>query len=863
LKLIGPVLLLATISLGAALALPISPVQIGEDLLYGFREGNDLWLGTPRDGVFVVNRITGDIRHMTEGSGVPMNRTTCGAYALGRIWLGSQQGLYSSKDSGVSWQRIGEGHLPSPLVNCIFSDNDSIWVGTSRGVASLGSDGQWTIYSAADGLPDDWVLSIYGLADLLWFGTMRGGVAEFNRSSGAWRSWSREDGLLSNTVFSISASNEYLFAGTTSGLSVLDRRGAVWMSYGHDVLPSPNVYSLSWDEGLEWTWVGTGCGLAKWDPQDKNVSRLTKIGEIELGKINAILVDEDAVWVLRPSTLWFLHRTTGIIGFDVGTSSWVRPIILDVLVDQSGYSPGDPKTFTVQSNEPLEGNGTFSVLAGGKEVYHGVLGPRVDRRDWDAYYWTGDFSDLLARGNFSIRVEIEGVDGRSHPFEVDNDVLLHRCGETIYDFLYYMRDGFATEYRPKPRHLDDGVLPNGTHIDVTGGWQCAGQWAGKWSEYHAYVLFNLLLARDMRPEFFDAIDRDKDGLSDILDEAKWGGEFLLKMQVRNGSFFHEVENVQKTDGIIGTPDDRKIRGWMPTHSGLLAVAGLAGTSALVSDRYPQDASRFLEGALRGFTFYGGRVTGAPVTSVSSASMMLACLQLTRATDNSSYLDLAEAFCNETLNLPYSTYRGPFVPCALGYYLELNPSTLYRDRIISYVVAHADALLASNLGDSNPLHPFDVPTFHLYLMDPEAAAALFAYRYTGNRSYEDYALSLINCHLGVNPYGICMLEGVGTVNSPGYASNFRSPTNPRGAVPGSIPQGIRMRDGRPYYDTSISPEFQTCETWLINTNFLEAISLIPEDEGTYPLEIGENVSAFLFMLFVGSLFSMPIRAGRSS
>ena len=124
------------------------------------------------------------------------------------------------------------------------------------------------------------------------------------------------------------------------------------------------------------------------------------------------------------------------------------------------------------------------------------------------------------------------------------------------------------------------------------------------------------------------------------------------------------------------------------------------------------------------------------------------------------------------------------------------------------------------------------------MDPWGAEVLYAHRLTGNETYLDYGIGVADCHLGVNPYNMCMLEGTGTYNSGGYGSYLRSATNPRGAVPGSIPQGIRFLFNKPYYDISINPAGESAETWLINTNLLQLVALLPADNDFYPLEVDE-------------------------
>ncbi len=768
--------------------------------------------------------------------------------------------MYKRQDSSL---------IPSKGVNCI-SAGSKLYVGTKSGLAVYDPNSEaWTSFTEREGLPDDWILSVCPEGEVIWLGTMRGGLVRLDMARGEIRSWRVADGLLSNTVFSVSASDRYVFAGTTRGLSILDRETLQIVSYGQDNLPSPSVYSVLWVDETGSAWIGTGTGLAFWNAENGSITHLTKLGEIELGKVTSIVKVAGSVWITRPSTLWLRHRTSGAISYDLVQRRWVRPVYVDVLVDQVGYAPGFEKGFIVQSNLPFAGGRFEVVSAAGRICYAGSLSPRVDREDWDAYYWIGDFSDLRLRGNFSVVVYLDldqsdessgsSVVARSPRFEIDGDVLLDSCGDLVYQFLRYMRCGAENEFRSRPCHLDDGVLPNGTHRDATGGWHCAGLWDGKWSEYHTYVLFNIALAYDFQPEFYSSIDRDANGLPDILDEAVWGCDFLCKMQVSNGSIFHEVENVHITDGIVGTADDRKIMGWVDPIRGLLAAAGWAYTASMVSDIYPTRAARYLDSALRSLAFYEPRAK----SSTQMAALMLAYAQLYRATGNSTYLRLAELYCNTTMNLPYSTYRGPFIPVALGYYLlKIDPQTELRGRIVDYVQDYVDSRIRAYTGPSGELYPFEVPTFHLYLMDPDAAASLMAYRLTGNQTYRGWGLRLVDCHLGVNPYGICMLEGAGTINPPGYASNLRSPSNPRGAAPGSIPQGIQMIRGRPYFDLSISPGWQTGETWLINTNFLQPICLLPVDNGTYPVEVGENLWEYIGILLGLLVGLVPASQGQA-
>jgi len=72
----------------------------------------------------------------------------------------------------------------------------------------------------------------------------------------------------------------------------------------------------------------------------------------------------------------------------------------------------------------------------------------------------------------------------------------------------------------------------------------------------------------------------------------------------------------------------------------------------------------------------------------------------------------------------------------------------------------------------------------------------------------------------------------------------------------------MIRGRPYFDLSISPGWQTEETWLINTNFLQPICLLPVDNGSYPVEVVENVWQYIAILLGLVIGLVPASHGRA-
>src|SRR4030095_7521133 len=101
-------------------------------------------------------------------------------------------------------------------------------------------------------------------------------------------------------------------------------------------------------------------------------------------------------------------------------------------------------------------------------------------------------------------------------------------------------------------HTHDGYVLYGekagikdsTHIDVVGGWHDASDYL-QYSTTSANATYHLLAAyRDFPTVFTDeklanGLD-GKNGMADVLDEAKWGLDWLLKMHPRQDWMFNQV-----------------------------------------------------------------------------------------------------------------------------------------------------------------------------------------------------------------------------------------------------------------------------------------------------------------------------------
>jgi len=118
----------------------------------------------------------------------------------------------------------------------------------------------------------------------------------------------------------------------------------------------------------------------------------------------------------------------------------------------------------------------------------------------------------------------------------------------------------------------------------------------------------------------------------------------------------------------------------------------------------------------------------------------------------------------------------------------------------------------------------------YLLESAAKVAL-AYQYNSDSRYLTFIYDQFNWILGNNPFDLCMMEGIGSKNPPSYHHRYVLAGVPRGAVPGSVVNGIfwnAIADDRPRFDLSgvDIPYYASNECWLPhNTNYMKALALL--------------------------------------
>ncbi len=527
-----------------------------------------------------------------------------------------------------------------------------------------------------------------------------------------------------------------------------------------------------------------------------------------------------------------------------------EPARCDVFVNQAGYDLGAPKRFVVQANfqaltadyQVVDSEGTVSEEA--SLDYAGRIRGHFDN-DWGYEYYTGDFSKMENAGTYRIRASLDGTETFSRPFKVAPNQLWTASARAAYRFFYYQRCGMAITGYHGACHLDDARGPDGTpHYPLWGGWHDAGDY----NKYHnAPYVYGLACAYGAQREAFDTLGNAPSGFGEFLDEILWGGDHVRRMVMADGSAFGPITSGYgywgppelETDNVPGTGDERPgnpISGADPdAHQAALArIAVLlkdTNGSGIEYRKWADTAARSLDYALK--------------TGRRGLWQLSTAVDLYASTGEPQYAGIAAELSGEL----YPT-EGMTDPSAMQVELAQHCDTVLRTRLMESLRPAIMHKAVRMLEDSrNPFGvytfgppenpnffgtPADKGGFHLgtnsHLLDAAGFMAL-AYRVEPRPEFLVFIYNQFNWVLGMNPYDISLMEGVGSAFLPSYHHRYTYAGIKRGAVPGGIVNGITwraVRDDRPLLDISGRdiPGYESNEVWLPhNTAFLKALAYL--------------------------------------
>jgi len=218
-------------------------------------------------------------------------------------------------------------------------------------------------------------------------------------------------------------------------------------------------------------------------------------------------------------------------------NSWIR-------INQLGYLPNTVKVAVLISEEDIR-IGQFQLRNAITEtvVYKGQT------KEYDASGWGMksayrlNFSNFKSVGGYYIQID----DIKSPCFRIANDVY-NGTADFILNYMRQQRCGY-NPYLKDSCHLRDGIIVDhptktGREIDVTGGWHDASDYL-QYLTTSANATYQMLFAYLHNPEAYgDNYDakghKGENGIPDILDEAKWGLEWLDKMNPAYGEMYNQI-----------------------------------------------------------------------------------------------------------------------------------------------------------------------------------------------------------------------------------------------------------------------------------------------------------------------------------
>ncbi|MFC3200106.1 glycoside hydrolase family 9 protein [Parapedobacter deserti] len=231
------------------------------------------------------------------------------------------------------------------------------------------------------------------------------------------------------------------------------------------------------------------------------------------------------------------------------TRAWIR-------INQLGYTPQGVKV-AVMGGKGTKRVSRFSLVAAdtGEPAFSGRAGKNFGAYGPFRSSYRLDFSAYTDTGRYYL--EVDGA--RSPQFRIADDVY-----QGAADFvLRYMRQQ-RTLFNPFLQdscHTHDGFtlyagkagLPDSTRIDVGGGWHDASDYL-QYSTTSANATYHLLAAyRDFPDVFGDSKQANgldgPNGIADVLDEAKWGLDWLLKMHPEPHLLFNQIADDRDHAGM--------------------------------------------------------------------------------------------------------------------------------------------------------------------------------------------------------------------------------------------------------------------------------------------------------------------------
>ena len=482
--------------------------------------------------------------------------------------------------------------------------------------------------------------------------------------------------------------------------------------------------------------------------------------------------------------------------------------IIFMRINQAGYLTGESKKAVIFSRGPVKER--IILLEKNSERFIRAYEPKpIKIKGWGTfdYYYNVDFSGIKEEGEYILMAEKKGCRSQSfrisdRAYEVFPDKLLEfmrqqRCGYNPFlDILCHQKDAKSMY----------GPMPDSTYIDVRGGWHDAGDQL-KYLITGSYATAHMLKAFELFPDVFnDRVDESgkpsSNGLADILDESKWGIDWIHKLHPSPDQLIHQVGDDRDHTGWKMPDQDSSDYGWGPGsyrvayfatgeaqglreyQSEATGVANLAGRSAAamaIASRIwgeklgdEETSSKCLEAAVSLYKlgkkkegYQQGNSYGAPYRygeKTWADDMEWAAAELFALTSEKSYLEDAEAYAAIAGSVSWMEHdtasHYEFYP-----FVNIGHFALYdkagkdlRDELAGYYREGIEHTIKRAGGN-----PYNIGIPFIWcsnnLLTGLITQIILYERMTGDTQYHEYLIEQRDWLFGRNPWGTSMFTGI--------------------------------------------------------------------------------------------------------
>lgn len=522
---------------------------------------------------------------------------------------------------------------------------------------------------------------------------------------------------------------------------------------------------------------------------------------------------------------FILLFTALVLALPVQAGEWIR-------VNQMGYLPGATKV-AVYMGSGADVPGAFSVVEAlsGCEVFSGEAKPTGPLGQMGCTARL-DFSALERPGGY--RIVMGGA--QSAAFRIGADVY-DGTADFVLNYMRQQRCGWNPFFRDSC-HRKDAVITyhptkSGQHLDVRGGWHDASDCL-QYTTTTATAVYQMCYAYLQNPEAFgDHYQTDgtpgANGIPDIVDEIRWGLDWLDRMNPEPGEFYNQLADDRDHVGMripkddqadygwgkgqerpvylcIGEPAQRGRRGDKNASTGLASTVGKYASAFAIGSRvlegfYPELAARIREKAAdayeTGATHPGVCQTVSIVSPYIYAEgnwvddMELAGMELYRLTGDRKYLKAAIDYGRQEPVTPWmgadSAHHYQWYP-----FYNLGHVQLAAEGNEEFVRNLRTGLQRTWEKAQGSPFLYGIPTIWCSnnLTSALLSQCILYRQITGDRTYEEMEGALRDWLLGCNPWGVSMIVelprgGVYPTQPHSYIINYKLGNTTGGLVDGPV------------------------------------------------------------------------------